>query len=1194
MQLKSRVLFVLPFVLAALPALAQAQVTCQYWVTPTSIPTFSYAGGSATVTVNSYQNSETGLCTGGSWSASAGFQSWISVSPGSGTGPGPVSVTVTVTANTNASRSGSVTIAGRTITITQTAYGTSSYYPCGYSFTPTSLPTFSAAGGTAILTVNSTPADCTGGYWSASTTNSYIRVSPTFGSGPGQFSVTVTVDPNGGTSRFGAGVSIASGSIAINQAGTTTATCTYSVTPISLSFLAAGGAQSVTVSSSPVGCTGGSWSVGTIPPGILVSPGSGAGPGPTSVTVTALPLSLGSWTGGVSIAGQFIAISQAGPTSVRCTYSVAPTSLAFPAAGGSANITLTSSPANCTGGSWTAVPSDYSWISVPSPKGEGPGPFTFAVTVAPNTGTSSRAGSIAIAGQTIAISQAAPTPTALCTYTVTPTSLEFGAAAGSASFTVISAPANCTGGTWSASPSDYSWISVSPTYGGGPGSSSVTVTVASNTGARRTGIVYVTQSGAGQTVTINQAAGPTSATCNYTVNRTSVEIPVIGGSQGFTVSSTPANCTGGSWSASWSTYYDWMNLPGQTQGSGPGPFEVLIYVLPNSGPRRTGSLTIAGQTVTISQTGVDQIIITTNSLPPGIVNVAYGSQPLQAQGGTAPYAWTAQGLPAGLSLTAEALSGTPTAAGTFSVTVTVTDNSTPKQTASNTYSLTILPGLTITSAALPNGTVGVAYAQVTMQAQGGTAPFTWTAQGLPPGLSLAGGVLSGTPTAAGTFSVTVTVTDNSTPKQSAPKTYSLTILPGLTITTAALPNGTVGVAYAPVAMQAQGGTAPYTWTAQGLPVGLSLSLTAGALGGTPTTAGNFTLTITVTDSSTPTPLTNSRQFSLTVAPNRPVASCPSAAASATFGTAYTVTCTASGGVPPYVWAATGLPANLQIDPNTGRISGTPAALGRYSASVTATDSLGQASVAVPVSWAIVLPNQAITLNLVSQVQSPTDQPTLNLSLANTAPALLTGTLTLTFTPDASVTNLLAGYINPAVVFWTKGTTLDFTIPADSKTAVLPANGQFSQGTVAGVISVQVTALNAAGSSVLPGTLPQPQTVKIAPSAPVIIPNGVKITNVTATGFSVEVDGYSTTRELTRADFAFAAAAGAQLDGATAFVEFKGADQIKWFALQESRPHGGNFGAMVPFAYSGDAAALGTVTVTLTNSKGSSASATGGR
>ena len=98
----------------------------------------------------------------------------------------------------------------------------------------------------------------------------------------------------------------------------------------------------------------------------------------------------------------------------------------------------------------------------------------------------------------------------------------------------------------------------------------------------------------------------------------------------------------------------------------------------------------------------------------------------------------------------------------------------------------------------------------------------------PGGLSLSsGGVISGTPSAEGTFNFTIRVTDTA-PQQNAQKTFSLTIVPAgapLSITTTSpLPSGIVGTRYSRD-LQASGGTVPYRWSIRSgaLPQGLTLS-----------------------------------------------------------------------------------------------------------------------------------------------------------------------------------------------------------------------------------------------------------------------------------------------------------------------------------------------------------------------------------
>lgn len=159
--------------------------------------------------------------------------------------------------------------------------------------------------------------------------------------------------------------------------------------------------------------------------------------------------------------------------------------------------------------------------------------------------------------------------------------------------------------------------------------------------------------------------------------------------------------------------------------------------------------------------------------------------------------------------------------------------------------------LTLSPATVPNGTVGTAYTSTTITATGGTGPYTFavSAGTLPAGLALSsGGVLSGNPTTAATYSFTVTATDSA--GNTGTRSYSAVISPAnnLTLSPATLPNGTLSTAYSQT-ITASGGTAPYTFTKSTgtLPAGLTLS-SGGVLSGTPTTAATSSFTVKATDS----------------------------------------------------------------------------------------------------------------------------------------------------------------------------------------------------------------------------------------------------------------------------------------------------------------------------------------------------------
>lgn len=204
---------------------------------------------------------------------------------------------------------------------------------------------------------------------------------------------------------------------------------------------------------------------------------------------------------------------------------------------------------------------------------------------------------------------------------------------------------------------------------------------------------------------------------------------------------------------------------------------------------------------------------------------------------------------------------------------------------------------------------------------------------------------------------------------------------------------------------------------------------------------------------------------------------------------------------------------------------------------------------------------------------------------------VTGTLTLTFTPNA--TGLPSNYVDPALQFVAGGRTLTFTIPAGQTTATLPSNGAYNAGTVAGTITLAMTALSSGSTNLLPSPAPA-TTVSVARSAPVITPGTVRIVN-TSNGFNVEVQGYSSPRDLTRANFTFSASASGRIEGESSFQVDVNSAFTTWFASSNGQSNGSRFLVTFPFTVTGgDASQVQSVTVTLTNSVGTSTAVSGGR
>jgi hypothetical protein len=234
-----------------------------------------------------------------------------------------------------------------------------------------------------------------------------------------------------------------------------------------------------------------------------------------------------------------------------------------------------------------------------------------------------------------------------------------------------------------------------------------------------------------------------------------------------------------------------------------------------------------------------------------------------------------------LNSTTGAITGTPTAAGNQSLTVTVTDASSPTPlTATGALSIQIAPALAVTTKSLPGDQVGNAYPGSTLASTGGIAPVTWavTAGSLAAGLTLSAtsGALTGTPTGPGVVSTfTVAATDSASPPAVAAATLSIAInSEPLAIITNSLPAGEVGASYPGISLSAAGGTAPVAWavTAGSLPKGLILNAATGVITGTPTAVDNTAFTVTATDSSSPTPLTARTSLLIVVTPSLAITS----------------------------------------------------------------------------------------------------------------------------------------------------------------------------------------------------------------------------------------------------------------------------------------------------------------------------------
>ena len=341
------------------------------------------------------------------------------------------------------------------------------------------------------------------------------------------------------------------------------------------------------------------------------------------------------------------------------------------------------------------------------------------------------------------------------------------------------------------------------------------------------------------------------------------------------------------------------------------------------------------------------VIKTTLEQPPFIVSLAPRNGKAEAAysfdvlatGNPAPtsYAVTAGTLPAGLTINAAtgAITGTPTAAGSFPFTLTVANGTSPNATAN--YTLVIAPP-DFSSGPPPSGTVGSGFSFVFTPVTPGLAIFS-IPSGLPPGVTLnSSGVLSGTPTVAGSFPVTINAFSFGAGSLSASYTINILPTPVPAVITSATPGGgTVGTSYSFLVAASGVPAATFAVDSGILPPGLVLDAVSGAITGTPTDAGSWLFTVSATSAGN---AADTADYTIRILPTPVPAQITSSAPGAgTVGVSYSFLVAASG-VPAATFAVDAgiLPPGLVLDAVSGAITGTPTDAGSWLFTVSATSA----------------------------------------------------------------------------------------------------------------------------------------------------------------------------------------------------------------------------------------------------------------
>ncbi|WP_336691434.1 IPTL-CTERM sorting domain-containing protein [Delftia acidovorans] len=742
-----------------------------------------------------------------------------SISPTAGPTGGGTTVTITGTGFSAALPTGAVRFGGTIAT---------------YTINSNTQITATAPAGSAgtvdvtVTTVGGTSATSAADQFTYVAAPTVTSISPTAGPTAGGATVTITGTNLSGATAVTFGGTAASG-VTVNSATQITATApAQAAGTVDVRVTTMGGTSATSVADQ--------FTYVAMPTVTSVSPTAGPSAGGTSVVITGTNFS---GTTAVTFGGT----AAAGYTVNSATQITANA----PAGTGTVDVRITT----VGGTSATSTADQFTYVAAPTVTSISPssGPQTGGTTVTltgTNLGgaTAVTFGSTAATGFTVnsATQITATSPAGTGTVDVRVTTVGGTSASSTADqFTYVAAP---------------TVASISPSSGPQTGGTTVTLT-----GTNLGGATAVTFGGTAATgFTVNSATqitatspagtgtvdvrvttvGGTSATSaadqyTYVPAPTVTAVSPASGSSlgGSTVTLTGTNFTGATAVTFGSTAATGFTVNSATQ----------ITAIAPAGSAGTVNVRVTTAGGTSATGAADQFTYVAITVTPATlagtpkVGVSF-SETLTASGGATPYTFAMAGgstLPAGLSLSsAGVISGTPTAAGPFSFTVQATDNS--SISGQRAYSGSVAAAavvLTPAASTLPAARLNTAYAGQTFTASGGTAPYTYASSGtLPTGMTFnaSTGVLGGTPTAAGSFTFTITATDSSTgtgaPFTSGNTSYTLVVnSTNADLSALALSSGTLAPGFG-------AGTLAYTATVPNASSTITVTATAADSGAT--------------------------------------------------------------------------------------------------------------------------------------------------------------------------------------------------------------------------------------------------------------------------------------------------------------------------------------------------------------------------
>ncbi len=449
--------------------------------------------------------------------------------------------------------------------------------------------------------------------------------------------------------------------------------------------------------------------------------------------------------------------------------------------------------------------------------------------------------------------------------------------------------------------------------------------------------------------------------------------------------------------------------------------------------------------------------------------------------------YTATGLPSGLSISSNGrITGTPAAAGSGSVTVTATDGSGYHGSATFTWAVTNTVAVSNPGSQSNLSGTAITALQISATDTQAGATLTYSATGLPAGLTISSsGSITGTPTTACACSVTVKAQDGS--GYSGTATFTWTVTNTVSATNPGAQSSVSGSAITPLNISASdtSSTATLAYSDGGtLPPGLSIGGSSGAITGTPTTAGSYTVTITVTDSSGyHAAVTFTWTVSNTLSVTNPGAQSD---VSGNNITPLTIAASDSSSTATLSFADNGtLPPGLAINSSTGVVTGSPTIAGTYPVTVTVTDNAGY-SANTNFTWTITntvsVTNPGNQSNLSGtaisglQIQASDSLPSATLTYADngTLPpglaidpssGLITGTPTTAGSYGVTITVVDSASFAAQVSFiWTITNTVSVTNPGNQSN---PSGTAISALSVGATDSSSTATISYADNGTLP-------------------------------------------------------------------------------------------------------------------------------